>query len=30
VLRNGSEKAREHSVPLMQRVREAVGISPMA
>ena len=30
VLRKGAEKAREHSVPLMRKVREAVGISPMA
>ena len=30
VLQKGAEKAREHSVPLMQKVREAVGISPMA
>ena len=26
-LRKGAERAREHSVPLMQKVREAVGIS---
>ena len=30
VLQRGAEKARAHSVPLMQKVREAVGISPMA
>ena len=30
VLRAGAEKARAHSVPLMNRVREAVGIRPMA
>ena len=30
VLQQGAEKARAHSVPLMQKVREAVGISPMA
>ena len=30
VLKQGAEKARAHSVPLMQKVREAVGISPMA
>lgn len=30
VLRAGAEKARAHSVPLMQRVREAVGIRRMA
>ena len=29
VLQKGAEKAREHSVPLMQKVREAVGISPI-
>ena len=29
VLRRGAERAREHSVALMQKVREAVGISPM-
>ena len=29
VLRRGAERAREYSVPLMQRVREAVGISPI-
>ena len=30
VLRRGAERAREYSVPLMQRVRDAVGISAMA
>ncbi|MFK7828377.1 MAG: tryptophan--tRNA ligase [Congregibacter sp.] len=30
VLRAGAEKAREHSAPLMQKVREAVGIRCMA
>lgn len=30
VLRRGAEKAREHSVPLMRQVREAVGIRSMA
>ncbi len=29
VLQRGAERAREFSVPLMQKVREAVGISPM-
>ena len=29
VLQRGAERAREYSVPLMQKVREAVGISPM-
>ena len=29
VLQRGAERAREYSVPLMQRVREAVGIAPM-
>ena len=29
VLRRGAERAREHSVPLMQAVRRAVGIRPM-
>ena len=29
VLRRGAERAREYSVPLMQRVRDAVGISAM-
>jgi tryptophanyl-tRNA synthetase len=29
-LRRGAERAREYSVPLMQKVREAVGIAPMA
>jgi tryptophanyl-tRNA synthetase len=29
VLLRGAERAREHSVPLMQKVREAVGISAM-
>ncbi len=29
VLRRGAERAREHSAPLMARVREAVGISPL-
>ena len=30
VLQKGAEKAREHSAPLMAKVREAVGIRPMA
>ena len=30
VLQRGAQRAREHSVPLMHRVREAVGIRPMA
>jgi tryptophanyl-tRNA synthetase len=30
VLLQGAERARAHSAPLMQRVREAVGIRPMA
>jgi len=30
ILQKGAERAREHSVPLMQKVREAVGISRMA
>ncbi len=30
VLRKGAERAREHSVPLIKKVREAVGISSMA
>ncbi|MEM1403970.1 MAG: tryptophan--tRNA ligase [Pseudomonadota bacterium] len=30
VLQKGAEKAREHSVPLMAEVRDAVGIRPMA
>ena len=30
VLLKGAERAREHSVPLIRKVREAVGISPMA
>jgi tryptophanyl-tRNA synthetase len=30
VLRRGAERAREHSAPLLARVREAVGIRPMA
>jgi len=30
VLQQGAERAREHSVPLIQKVREAVGISSMA
>jgi tryptophanyl-tRNA synthetase len=30
VLRRGAERAREHSAPFMQQVREAVGIRPMA
>jgi len=29
VLQRGAERAREHSAPLIRRVREAVGISPM-
>ncbi|MDP5052640.1 MAG: tryptophan--tRNA ligase [Congregibacter sp.] len=29
VLRQGAERAREHSAPLMARVRSAVGIRPM-
>ena len=29
VLQKGAERAREHSAPLMARVRDAVGISPM-
>lgn len=30
VLRRGAERAREQSAPFMQKVREAVGIRPMA
>jgi tryptophanyl-tRNA synthetase len=30
VLRDGARRARQESAPLMQRVREAVGIRPMA
>ncbi|EED32735.1 tryptophanyl-tRNA synthetase [gamma proteobacterium NOR5-3] len=30
VLRTGAERAREHSVPFMAKVRAAVGIRPMA
>ena len=29
VLKKGAERARHHSVALMEKVREAVGISPM-
>ncbi len=29
VLRRGAERAREYSVPMMQKLREAVGIAPM-
>jgi tryptophanyl-tRNA synthetase len=29
VLQRGAERAREYSVPLMQKVREAIGISPV-
>jgi tryptophanyl-tRNA synthetase len=29
VLQQGAQRAREHSAPLMQKVREAVGIRPM-
>ncbi len=30
VLKRGAERAREQSVPLMKKVREAVGIAPMS
>lgn len=30
VLKRGAERARQHSVPLMKKVREAVGIAPMS
>ena len=30
VLRKGADRAREYSAPLMQKVREAVGISSVA
>jgi tryptophanyl-tRNA synthetase len=30
VLKQGAERAREYSVPLMQKVRAAVGIGAMA
>jgi tryptophanyl-tRNA synthetase len=30
LLQRGAERAREHSAPLMQKVRQAVGISAIA